>query len=220
MVEKELVEKNTISELEVSGLLAHNDADILKNIDTELITSLQKSQMFRPKYLMEVSVLEDVRFPTPDSKYWQAILERNVMFQNLCFLYFDYKEKLADIKIKNVEMLDLEETNTELSIAQAEKLNIQKDRFEMQIEFIKKEARERVREIRDWTEIIKKLEPQMKYSKDNPEEHMPESYLIRFAEQTKLIKELGASDMNGAINTIAQGKTASKYWNKTRSSQA
>jgi len=219
MIEKELVEKNTITELEQSGLLAHNDTNILKNIDTELISALQKSQMFRPKYLMEVSVLEDVRFPTPDSKYWQAVLERNVMFQNLCFLYFDYKEKLVDIKIKDAEILNLVETHTELSNAQAEKLNIQKDRFKMQTEFIKKEARERVREIRDWTEIIRKLEPEMKYSKDNPEEHMPESYLIRFAEQTNLIKELGASDMNGAINTIAQGKTASKYWNKTHKTQ-
>ncbi len=212
MVEKELVKKNTITELEVSGLLAYTDADILKNIDTELISSLQKSQMFRPKYLMEVSVLEDVRFPTPDSKYWQAILERNVMFQNLCFLYFDYKEKLVDIKIKNAEITELEKTKTELSNAQAEKLNIQNERIKMQTEFIKKEARERVREIRDWTEIIRKLEPEMKYSKDNPEEHMPESYLLRFAEQTKLIQELGASDMNGAINTIAQGKTAARYW--------
>ena len=219
MIEKELVEKNTITDLELSGLLAHTDTDTLKNIDTELISSLQKSQMFRPKYLMEVSVLEDVRFPTPDSKYWQAILERNVMFQNLCFLYFDYKEKLVDIKIKDAEITELEKTKTELSIVQAEKLNIQKERIKMQTEFVKKEARERVREIRDWTEIIKTLEPQMKYSKDDPEEHMPESYLIRFAEQTNLIKELGASDMNGAINTIAQGKTASKYWNKTHKTQ-
>jgi hypothetical protein len=35
-------------------------------------------QMYRTQTEMEISVLSDVHFPTPDSKYWQTVREMNV----------------------------------------------------------------------------------------------------------------------------------------------
>jgi hypothetical protein len=46
---------------------------------------------------MEVSVLDDVHFPTPDAKYWQSVREQSVHFSELIRLSFDYRRLLVDI---------------------------------------------------------------------------------------------------------------------------
>jgi uncharacterized protein (DUF3820 family) len=156
---------------------------------------------------MEVSILKDTKFPTTDAKYWQCILERDIQFQNLLFSACDFKEK-------NGELLEIEEElkNNHLPEGQRMKLEAQRFRTLLQLMLTRKEAEERYREIMDWTELIKILEPKLKYGKDNVEAHMPESYLIRFAEQKRIIDEIGSSDMNGAMNIIGLGKTAARYW--------
>lgn len=197
-----------------------DDASILKpkqlrqlsELKTELQLGFTKRQLGRPKYLMNVSVLKDMKFPTPDAKYWQCILERDIQFHNLVTLSYDFKEKQAEIEIKQAEIEELNGELTNLAKAKIKKLQIQIEREETNLVFMKKEASERVREIMAWTELIREVEPKLKYSKDDPEAHMPESFLLRFAHQKKILAEIGASDMNGAMNIIALGETAAKYW--------
>jgi hypothetical protein len=213
--EEELVpiSKQELAKLSSDGLLLATDSSYLTSISEDLIERMDKLQQFRPKYLMEVSVLKDTRFPTPDAKYWQCILERNVHFTNLCFLHFDYMEKLAEIKIKEEYIKELEVGKpTPRTKAIITKIHIQIARMKAQVAFSRKEAKERVREIRAWTELIAKFEPDLKYSKDNPEAHMPKSFLIRFAAEKQMLQEIGASDMSGAMNIIGLGKTAVRYW--------
>ena len=44
-----------------------------------------------------VSVLNDIKFPTPAAKYWQAMREQNVMFQELVMLSYEYRKNLVEI---------------------------------------------------------------------------------------------------------------------------
>lgn len=169
-----------------TALLDKEKVNNLAEIKDDLLASFKKRQMFRPRYLMEVSVLKDMKFPTPDAKYWQCLLERDIMLQNLMSLGLDFKEKIADIKIKEAEIDELSNNHNAKSRANIEKIKIQIKRDLFQMTMMRKEAEERYREIMAWTDIITELRPKLKYSEDNAEEHMPESFLIRFAQQKQV----------------------------------
>jgi len=190
----------------------------LMEIKGELATSFKKLELGRPKYLMEVSVLKDMKFPTPDAKFWQCILERNIQFQNLLFEALDFQEKTAELEEVEAEIEEIENNHphNRKSKAQLMKLDVQRKRILLQMLMLKKQAQERYREIMAWTDLIKELKPQLKYGEDNPEEHMPESFLLRFAHQRQIIEQIGAADMDGAMNIIALGQTAARYWKEKK----
>jgi len=48
---------------------------------------------------MRFSVLNDMKYPTPASKYWQCVREQNVYLENLMTLSFEYRRN--EVKIKN-----------------------------------------------------------------------------------------------------------------------
>ena len=193
-------------------LLDTKKTEQLVKIKQDLVSSFKKREVFRPKYLMEVSVLKDFKFPTPDAKYWQCVLERDVMFQNLLSLSFDFKEKQADIDIKDAQIKELKEKGDPKSLAMIEKLKVQIQRSLFQMAIMQKEAEDRHREIMAWTELINRLRPQLKYDPDDPEAHLPESFLIRAARQKMMLQQIGAQDMNGAMNILGLGETAARYW--------
>ena len=198
-------------------LLAPTKINQLAKIKQDLVSSFKKREVFRPKYLMEVSVLKDFKFPTPDAKYWQCILERDVMFQNLLSLSLDFQEKQADIAIKEARIVELKGKGDPKSLATIEKLNVQIKRDLFQMAIMQKEAQDRHREIMAWTDLIDELRPQLRYSPDDPEEHLPESILLRSARQKLMIQQLGAQDMNGAMNILGLGETAARYWENNAS---
>lgn len=186
----------------------------LKKIQKDLERGFALRQRFRPRFLMEVSVLNDMKFPTPDSKYWQCNLERDVHFKNLVELCFTFKEKIADIHLLEAELHNLENISPqdEITAAKIEQKKVQIAHQKNTLIFMRKEAYERVREIMNWTDLMAQLEPKLKYSKDNPEEHMPESYSLRFAREREAMRIAGsenaAADLAGAMNIISLGKTA------------
>lgn len=185
----------------------------LRMIEEELEHGFSVRQRFRPRFLMEVSVLNDMKFPTADAKYWQCNLERDTHFKNLVELSFNYKEKIADIHILEAELHELERSQeSEITEAKIEKKDVQIKHEKNTLTFMKKEAHERVREITNWTDIMTQLRPKLKYSKDNPEEHMPESYSLRFAREREAMqiagRENAAHDLAGAMNIISLAKTA------------
>ena len=200
--------------IEQTRLLPKEKLGQLEKIKDDLLTKASQLETFRPEPLMRLSVLKDVKFPTPDSKYWQAVLERNVMFRNLMFSALDIQEKEADIEIKQAQIDELLEKGSPVNIALAKKLQVKKKRLHAEILFIKKEAEDRVREITVWTKIIKELAPQCKYPLNDPEAHLYETVLLRSAKQMEIIKQVGASDMNGAINIYGIAQTAAKQWKK------
>lgn len=200
--------------IEDTHLLSGKQMVNLEEIKADLVVGFEDIITRRSKYLMEVSVLTDTKFPTPDAKYWQAILERDVQFRNMLSESFDYQEKEAEVQILNIRYNNLIATDTELSLAKANKLQIQIRREEMDLTFMQKNASERYDEIINWTDIINDLKPQLKYNGHDQNEHMSESYLIKFALETQMIKELGASDMNGAMNILGLGQSALKHFNE------
>jgi len=197
-----------LSIIQDTKMLSNDTFRKILEIEDKIIEGYENRIIFRAPYLMEVSVLNDIKHPTPDAKYWQANLERSVMYQNLVMLSYDYRENKADIEIKKVMMDEQIKNDTPLSRAKAMKLSVQIERLQTQLVGMKKEAEDQAREIVGWTEIMDKLEPQLEFSSTDQNEHMAKSYPLRFARQKELIRQVGASDMNGAMNILSLYETA------------
>jgi hypothetical protein len=199
-----------LTTIETTNILTDERFSKLAELEDKIIAGYKNRIVFRAPYLMQVSVLDDVKHPTPDAKYWQANLERSVMYQNLVELSYDYREREADITIKEVLLDEQTAKDTPMSNAKADKSRIQIERMQIQLVAMRKEADDRVREIIGWTAIMDDLEPHLEFSTTDQNEHMAKSYPLRFARQKAMIQQIGASDMNGAMNILGLCETAFK----------
>jgi len=202
---------NDIALIKDSEIIPDDTLAALSEISEDIVAGFDHRQRFRPRFLMETAVLNDMKFPTPDAKYWQCNVERDTHFRNLVMLSFDYKEKQADIEILEAELQGIVGyEQSDLAKAQIAKKKVQIDRENTILVYMRKEASERAREIMNWTDIMARLEPDMKYSKEDVEDHMPEAYAIRYGRETEAMKiagALNAHDMSGAMNIISIAKS-------------
>ena len=67
------------------NILSEDEVKDFKAMRLELQDTWIKNQMFRTETEMRVSVLNDLKHPTVAAKYWQAVREQNVMFEQLIF---------------------------------------------------------------------------------------------------------------------------------------
>ena len=193
---------NDIQIIDESKMLASKEIQSLSSVAKSIDEGFARRQRFRPKFLMETSVLNNMKFPTPDSKFWQCNVERDTHFRNLVMLSFDYREKLADIKILEEELIVCESVGLQM------KKQVQLERENAALLYMRREAQERVREVMGWSEIMDELEPQLKYDPNDVEAHMPEAFAIRFARETEVMKLTeGQSDMSGAMNILSVART-------------
>ena len=79
-------------------MLKKEDNKFLKDLKAELEDTHNKAQVYRTETEMRYSVLNDGRFPTKASKYWQAVREQNVFYTNLRMEAYEYRKLLVEIK--------------------------------------------------------------------------------------------------------------------------
>ena len=138
-----------------SSLLSINDLDSLEILSGELQETFVKTQIHRTRTEMEVSVLNDLKFPTPASKYWQSMREQNVMFTELVMLSFENRKNNVEIKIQERDIAaETDELRKELLKIELEKktfISRQQERV----------AKARIGEIKGWSEIKEREAAQM-----------------------------------------------------------
>lgn len=170
--------------IKLSNLISNDDIEKLSAIKPQLLHAYTHSQVFRTRTEMEVSVLNDVKFPTSDSKYWQAIREQSVMFEELFNLSFKYRKNNVEIlKLKrqlNNEEDELERELLHIEIEKKEFLNLSMERI----------ARERIRELIEWQDIKDGL--QIICSPDDVNEHQLVSYTQRWINQLFAMGDSGS----------------------------
>ena len=130
-----------------SEILTKEDFDKLAPLTRELKENFKKSQVFRTRTEMEVSVLNDLKFPTPTLKYWQSVREQNVMFNELVTLSYEYRKNAIEIKIMQ---RDIEKETEELE-RELIQIEIEKKMFALKNQ--EKTAKDRIRELKAWSEI-------------------------------------------------------------------
>ena len=170
---------NTVKIIEDSHFLAENDLTFIKNNVANLQENWEKRQQFRTETEMIVSVLNDAKHPTPAAKYWQAIREQAVFYQELVRLSFEYRRN--EIAIKQLEF----------DIAEAS--GYEKDRFQIDLEEklfgkmnMDSTAKDRMREIKLWDSILNTLDDGSFDNKD-VNTHQLESFTHRFSMQAKTV---------------------------------
>jgi len=143
-----LIEKEAPS---LNNLLDPNDVQEFKELTNELRDTWTKKQVFRTETEMRMSVLQDAKYPTKASKYWQCVREQNVFLENLMSLSFDARRN--EVKIKRLQ----EKLLTEEDPLKKELLQIDIDEKTYSVANMQLVARDRMREIKLWSTLKKEF---------------------------------------------------------------
>jgi len=184
-----------------SDILTKEDFNILSPLTGELQDNFKKSQVFRTRTEMEVSVLNNLKFPTHSSKYWQSVREQNVMFSELVMLSYEYRKNIVEIK-KLQRDLDKEEDDLEAELTQIE---VEKKMFMLKNQ--EKTAKDRIREIKAWSEIKEReLKLMNGEENDNVDDHQLISYTKRWINQAQnLDSSTPVAERNNLLGQLDSG---------------
>ena len=144
-----LIEKEAPS---LNNLLDPNDVKEFKEMTSELRDTWTKKQVFRTETEMRMSVLQDAKYPTKASKYWQCVREQNVFLENLMSLSFDCRR--SEAKVKWLE----KKVETETDEYKLEKYKIDLDEARYGLANMQLVARDRMREIKLWSSLKKEFD--------------------------------------------------------------
>ena len=144
-----LIEKEAPS---LNNLLDPNDVKEFKEMTSELRDTWTKKQVFRTETEMRMSVLQDAKYPTMASKYWQCVREQNVFLENLMTLSFDARRN--EVKLKRLQ----EKLKTEEDPLKKELLQIDIDEKTYSVANMQLVARDRMREIKLWSTLKKEFD--------------------------------------------------------------
>jgi hypothetical protein len=170
-----MTEKRNIQELvdkesdNLHNILDPNDVKDFKGMVEELRDTWTKKQIFRTETEMRFSVLNDMKYPTPASKYWQCVREQNVYLENLMTLSFEYRRN--EVKIKRLEKKLL----TEEDALKKELYQIDIDEKNFSKASMQLTARDRMREIKLWSKLKKEADDGT-FDKEDVNTHQLESY--------------------------------------------
>jgi len=189
---KALIEKEGKS---LNSLLEVEDLKDFKAMTTELRDTWTKKQMFRTETEARFSVLQDNRYPTKASKYWQCVREQSSYLDNLMTLSFDYRRNQAKIAWLE-KKLDKEEDEYK-----AENYKIDLDEKRYMKASMEKTAHHRMREIKMWSKL--KLEfNDGSFDDKDVNVHQLESYGRQYAEKAKQLTD-NSSDTD-KFNVLGQ----------------
>ena len=171
-------EKRNIHELIVkeapslNNLLDAEDVSKFRELTSELRDTWTKKQVFRTETEMRMSVLQDAKYPTKASKYWQCVREQNVFLENLMSLSFDARRN--EVKLKKLKQ-KLEKEEDELK---RELLQIDIDEKTYSVANMQLVARDRMREIKLWSTLKKEFDDGSFDTKDVNRHQLDSYHLI------------------------------------------
>ena len=206
---KELIQKE---EPNLNNLLEKEDLSAFKGMVDELRDTWSKKQMFRTETEARFSVLQDNRYPTRASKYWQCVREQSTYLDNLMSLSFDYRRN--DAKIKWLEGKIKKEEDEYKST----KYQIDLDEARFGKASMEKVARHRMREIKMWS-MLKKEFNDGSFNDKDVNQHQLESYHKMYAGKAKSITsntpESEVFNIVGQLKSLERIKQTGELENKT-----
>ena len=206
---KELIQRE---EPNLNNLLEKEDLSAFKGMVDELRDTWSKKQMFRTETEARFSVLQDNRYPTKASKYWQCVREQSTYLDNLMALSFDYRRN--DAKIKWLEgKIEKEEDEYKST-----KYQIDLDEARFGKASMEKVARHRMREIKMWS-MLKKEFNDGSFNDKDVNQHQLESYHKMYAGKAKSITsntpESEVFNIVGQLKSLERIKQTGELENKT-----
>ena len=185
------------------NILSEDEVKDFKAMKAELQDTWVKKQMFRTETEMRISVLNDLKHPTPAAKYWQAVREQNVFFEQMVFLSFDYRRN--DVEIKKLNKKIAEEKDE----LEKESLQIDLEQKTFDKASMELTAKDRMRELRLWSKLKDELiKEDPNFDKNNVDTHQKDSLPKRLFKTFQFFDK--AKDADGAKNIAAQIMTAQR----------
>ena len=197
-------EKRNIHELIVkeapslNNLLDPNDVKEFKELTGELRDTWTKKQVFRTETEMRMSVLQDAKYPTKASKYWQCVREQNVFLENLMSLSFDARRN--EVKLKKLK----QKLETEKDPIKRELCQIDIDEKTYSVANMQLVARDRMREIKLWSTLKKEFNDGSFDTKD-VNRHQLDSYAIIMKNKAETLTS--GSSQPEVFNVLGQLQT-------------
>jgi hypothetical protein len=192
---KELIQQE---ETHLNNLLEPNDLKSFKGMVDELRDTWTKKQVFRTETEARFSVLQDNRYPTQASKYWQCIREQSVYLENLMTLSFDYRRVEAKIKWLTKKL------ETETDEYKLENYKIDLDEKIYSKASMEAVAKDRMREINMWSKL--KLEfNDGTFNDKNVNDHQLETYHQVYLNKAKTLTS--GSSQPEVFNVVGQLET-------------
>ena len=190
-----LIEKEAPS---LNNLLDPNDVKEFKALTGELRDTWTKKQVFRTETEMRMSVLQDAKYPTKASKYWQCVREQNVFLENLMNLSFECRRN--EVKLKRLEQkLETEEDPIKRELYQ---IDIDEKRYSLaNMQLV---ARDRMREIKLWSTLKKEFDDGSFDTKD-VNRHQLDSYHLIMKNKAETLTS--GSSQPEVFNVLGQLKT-------------
>ena len=173
-----MTEKRNIHELIVkeapslNNLLDPSDVKEFRELTGELRDTWTKKQVFRTETEMRMSVLQDAKYPTKASKYWQCVREQNVFLENLMSLSFDARRN--EVKLKKLK----QKLETEKDPIKLELIQIDIDEKTYSVANMQLVARDRMREIKLWSSLKKEFDDGSFDTKDVNRHQLDSYHLI------------------------------------------
>lgn len=134
----------------IQSILPSEEFSKLNAIKDELTDAWHKRQVFRTETEARYAVLNDFKFPTNASKYWQSVREQMVHFDELTRLSFEIRRKEIDLR-ENTEKL------SDATGYEKDRLEVDRDELLFTLASAKQVAKDRVREVMQWSEIKKEV---------------------------------------------------------------
>jgi len=190
-----LIEKEAPS---LNNLLDPNEVKEFKELTNELRDTWTKKQVFRTETEMRMSVLQDAKYPTKASKYWQCVREQNVFLENLMSLSFDARRN--EVKLKRLEEKLLKEEDP----LKRELLQIDIDEKTYSVANMQLVARDRMREIKLWS-VLKKEFNDGSFDDKDVNSHQLDSYHLIMKNKAETLT--AGSSQPEVFNVLGQLQT-------------
>ena len=187
-----LIEKEAPS---LNNLLDPNDVKEFKELTNELRDTWTKKQVFRTETEMRMSVLQDAKYPTKASKYWQCVREQNVFLENLMSLSFDARRN--EVKLKRLQEKLLKEEDS----LKRELLQIDIDEKTYSVANMQLVARDRMREIKLWSKFKKQFDDGS-FDTKNVNTHQLNSYHLTMRNKAETLTQ--GSSQPEVFNVLGQ----------------
>ena len=206
---KEIIQQE---ETHLNNLLEQSDLTDFKGMVDELRDTWTKKQVFRTETEARFSVLQDNRYPTKASKYWQCVREQSSYLDNLMTLSFDYRRNEAKIKWLDSKV-ELEKDEYKQT-----KYQIDLDEARFGKASMEKTAKHRMREIKMWSELKKEFNDGSFNDKD-VNAHQLESYGMQYHEKAKTLNANSSDteifNVMGQLQSLQRIKKSGELENKT-----
>ena len=201
-MDREGISMNDIKKYTKLGVTKIRDVSILEVDDMKSVSKLTKElqrvfevhQLWRTETEIRYSVLNDVSFPTPASKYWQCVREQNVFWENLVQLSCDYQKQQGELELLEIEYDEIKgsskKANAQRKIKDAEIKQKQFGLMNMRLQ-----GHDRVREIKLWEKIKNELTAKGDFDINDVNKHQAESYAKRWEEEMKIGVQTNQSDL-------------------------